>query len=73
MGGNLMSGRRRHQVIETAIETVTQHLHSSDVGEQLGRLPAGDPRLVRRPTGPPSTWPDFRAAARARWADAVAA
>lgn len=67
MGGNLMSSSRRHQVIETAVETVTQHLRESEVGERLARLPAGDPRLVRRPGGPPSSWPDFRAAARERW------
>ncbi|HLY49882.1 MAG TPA: patatin-like phospholipase family protein [Solirubrobacteraceae bacterium] len=73
MGGNLMSSKRRHQVIETAIDTVTDHLRGSEVGERLGRLPAGDQRLVRRPSGPPSAWPDFRAAARARWPDALAA
>jgi NTE family protein len=73
MGGNLMSSKRRHQVIETAIETVTEHLRASEVGERLACLPAGDSRLVRRPDGPPSTWPDFRAAARDRWADALAA
>jgi hypothetical protein len=67
MGGNLMSSKRRHEVIETAVGTVTEHLHDSEVGERLKALPAGDPRLVRRPDGPPSTWPDFRAAARERW------
>jgi NTE family protein len=73
MGGNLMSSRRRHEVIETAIGTVTEHLRESGVGERLSSLPQGDPRLVRRPTGPPSTWPDFRAAARDRWAELQAA
>jgi NTE family protein len=69
MGGNLMSSRRRHQVIETAISTATEHLHESGLVSQLAALPQGDPRLVQRPGGPPSTWPDFRLAARARWAD----
>jgi NTE family protein len=73
MGGNLMSSSRRHQVIETAVETVTRHLHESEVGDRLATLPQGDPRLVRRPSGPPSTWPDFRAAARERWVTLEAA
>jgi len=73
MGGNLMSSRRRHEVIETAVRTVTEHLRESPVGARLSELPAGDPRLVHRPSGPPSTWPDFRTAARDRWADLRAA
>lgn len=73
MGGNLMSSKRRHEVIETAVATVTEHLRDSGIGERLKELPPGDVRLVRRPSGPPSTWPDFRAAARERWAAATAA
>jgi NTE family protein len=73
MGSNLMSSRRRNEVIKTAVRTVTEHLHESPVGTRLTELPAGDPRLVRRPNGAPSTWPDFRAAARDRWADPQAA
>ncbi len=73
MGSNLMSSKRRHQVVERAVETVTDHLRGSEVGERLAALPQGDQRLVRRPSGPPSTWPDFRAAARARWAQELAA
>ena len=73
MGGNLMSSRRRHEVIETAVGSVTEHLLGSEVGERLSSLPPGDPRLVRRPPGPPSTWPDFRAAARNRWSELRAA
>jgi NTE family protein len=73
MGGNLMSSRRRHQVIQTATGTVREHLHESGVAERLSSLPPGDPRLVRRPSEPPSTWPDFRAAARDRWAEPIAA
>lgn len=67
MGGNLMSGKRRHEVIEVAIESVTERLRGSELGERLSRLPSGDPRLTHRPAGPPSSWPDFRAAARERW------
>jgi NTE family protein len=73
MGGNLMSSRRRHEVIETAVGTVTDHLRESGVGKRLSSLPQGDPRLVRRPAGPPSTWPDFRAAAQERWTELQAA
>jgi NTE family protein len=73
MGGNLMSSKRRHEVIETAIETTTEVLRGSELGARLAKLPAGDPRLVRRPAGPPSTWPDFRTAARERWGELQAA
>jgi NTE family protein len=69
MGGNLMSSRRRHEVIETAVGSVTEHLRSTPVGERLATLPPGDTRLVDRPSGPPSTWPDFQVAARERWAE----
>jgi NTE family protein len=73
MGGNLMSSKRRHETIERAIETTTEQLRRSDLGGRLAALPPGDPRLVNRPAGPPSTWPDFRAAARERWAQKLAA
>jgi NTE family protein len=66
MGTNLMSRRRRHDVIETAVRTVSDHLRSSPVGEQLAQLPRGLPALVRRPRGPVESWPDFRALARER-------
>ena len=73
MGTNLMSSSRRHAVIETAVGTVTERLRSSADGSLLAELPAGDPRLVRRPDGPPSTWPDFRTAAAVRWEERRAA
>jgi NTE family protein len=73
MGDNLMSSRRRHATIETALGTVRAQLRESGAGERLSGLPAGDPRLVRRPSGPPSSWPDFRAAARERWVELRAA
>jgi NTE family protein len=68
MGTNLMSARRRREVVTTAVTTVAEHLGRSPLGARLAQLPAGDPALVQRPAGPPSTWPDFRAAARERWA-----
>ena len=51
----------------------TACLRESDLGARLSSLPSGDPRLVHRPPGPPSTWPDFRAAARERWDELQAA
>jgi hypothetical protein len=62
MGHNLMSGTRRQQVIETAIETTRAQLEDSRVKELLADLPAGEPHKVRRPDGPPSSWPELRPA-----------
>jgi len=73
MRGNLMSGRRRHETIETAIETTTGQLRESGIGRRLAALGPGHPHLVRRPAGPPSSWPDFRELARARWGTREAA
>ncbi|HZE05388.1 MAG TPA: patatin-like phospholipase family protein [Solirubrobacteraceae bacterium] len=73
MGSNLMSARRRREVTNTAVETVTRELRKGTAGARLAELPAGDPPLLRRPAGPPSTWPDFRELARARWQVARAA
>lgn len=66
MGTNLMSRSRRDAVIETAVRSVTEHLRASPVAERLARLPAGAPALVRRPPGPPASWPDLQAAAQDR-------
>ena len=54
MGTNLMSRTRRHEVVETAVQTVTEHLNQSPVGERLAALPQGLPGIVRRPKGPSS-------------------
>jgi hypothetical protein len=67
MGKNLMSRGRRNEVIEMAVETMTARLRQSPLGERLAELPRGLPELVRRPRGPVSSWPDFRALATARW------
>ena len=48
MGGNLMSSRRRHEVIETAVRTVTEHLRESPVGDATGRA------ARRRPAARPA-------------------
>jgi NTE family protein len=60
MGSNLMSRRRRHDVIRVAIETVGAQLREPEVAERLSGLPPGAPERVRRPPGPPSTWPPLR-------------
>ncbi len=57
MGPNLMSTRNRNPVIQTAIRTVGEQLRASGVAELLDGLAAGNPYRVRRPDGPPSTWP----------------
>src|SRR3954454_24066243 len=57
MGPNLMSTRNRNPVIRTAIRTVREQLRAPGVAELLAELPPGAPYRVRRPDGPPSTWP----------------
>jgi NTE family protein len=68
---NLMSTRNRNRVIQTARRTVAEQLRASGSRELLAELPQGDPRRVRRPSGPPSTWPrldEIRALVRAQFA-----
>jgi NTE family protein len=60
MGPNLMSPRNRNRVIEVARRTVAEQLREPANGDLLAELPAGDPRKVSRPEGPPSEWPDWR-------------
>jgi NTE family protein len=59
MGGNLMSRSRRNEVIELASRTVRTRLRESGVRKALAKLPPGEPGRVRRPEGPPSTWPRY--------------
>ena len=67
MGTNLMSSRRRRDVLGRGRQSVVEHLGESGLGDVLReRLPAGLPALVRRPAGPPSRWPSFRALAERR-------
>jgi NTE family protein len=74
MGGNLMSRDRRHDVVETAVRTVTEHIRGTPLGVQLAQLPsAPNKRLIRRPKGPPSSWPDFHEAALMRFKPQAAA
>ena len=60
MGPNLMSPRRRNEVIEVARHTIGSQLAEPRNRELLADLPPGDPLKVRRPEGPPSEWPDWR-------------
>jgi NTE family protein len=63
MGNNLMSGARRQQVIETAVETVREQLRRPRARDLLAGMPPGEEHKVRRPDGDPSTWPELRPAA----------
>jgi NTE family protein len=64
MGRNLMSGARRHDVVELAERTVTAQLRSAPLRELLDDLPRGEPHKIERPAGPPSSWPEIGPAAR---------
>ena len=59
-----MSAERRQHVIETARETVAKQLSNPAIRELLEDLPAGEAHKLRRPPGPPSTWPDIQGAVR---------
>ena len=72
MGTNLMSAKRRNQVIEVAVQTVADHLRAPEIRARLSELPPGDPMLVRRPRGPLIGRPQFDCLARRRWVAAKA-
>ena len=59
MGSNLMSGKRRHEVIETAMRTVAKQLRGPELRELVAGLPEGEPHKIERPPGPPSSWPSI--------------
>jgi NTE family protein len=67
MGTNLMSSRRRHQVIDVAVRTVAERLREPSVRDLLASLPAGNPKLVRASSRPVTHPPDFPRLARERW------
>jgi NTE family protein len=71
MGRNLMSGSRRHQVIETAEVSVAEQLRRPEVHALLDGLAKGEPHKIRRPEGPPSSWPELRLASRTERAKAA--
>jgi NTE family protein len=68
MGTNMMSRRRRHRVIELAVQTVSEQLREHPMRHLLRRLPRGETYRLRRPAGGPADWPPEalpRGAARA--------
>jgi NTE family protein len=71
MGHNLMSASRRQQVIATATHTVREQLQRPEVKALLRDLPPGEPHKIRRPSGPPSSWPPLRPAVYAERARAA--
>jgi NTE family protein len=64
MGRNWMSAERRQHVIETAEVTVAEQLRRPEIRALLEGLPKGEPHKISRPPGPPSSWPEMRAAGR---------
>jgi NTE family protein len=73
MGTNLMSAKRRHQVIEVAAQTVAHHLREPEIRQRLRASPPGEPMLVCRPPGPLTQPLDFGRLARRRWVAAAKA
>ncbi|MDQ3644159.1 MAG: hypothetical protein M3356_01445 [Actinomycetota bacterium] len=65
-----MSGRRRNEVIETAVRTATMELRAPSVSAVLADLPQGQAHKIARPEGPPDAWPEMVPAARGRKAAA---
>lgn len=57
MGRNLMSGRRRDEVLAAATRTVTEQLRAPHARAALAGLAPGEPHKIARPEGPPDTWP----------------
>ena len=64
-----MSAGRRQQVIESAERAVREQLQRPDAQELLAGLPPGEPHKLRRPDGPPASWPRLRPAPRRRRPD----
>lgn len=59
MGRNLLSARRRQDVIEMAVRSVTEQLRESASERLLKALPEGPPHKIDRPSGPVEDWPDL--------------
>jgi NTE family protein len=57
MGPNLMSTKRRHGVIEVAVRSVSHQMERH--ARHFRGLPPSQPVKVRRPDGPPTSWPRF--------------
>ena len=48
-----------NEVIETAQRTVAQQLRTGDARGLVGDLPPGEPHKIRKPDGPPASWPEL--------------
>jgi NTE family protein len=60
MGTNWLSSRRRHAVIEQAIETVGEQLRAPEVRRELKGLPPGEPHRIKEPTDiPQEAWSEI--------------
>ena len=59
IGNNMMSGRRRNEVIDTARRTVARAVNLPGIRDHLSGLPAGEPHKIARPPGPPDQWPQI--------------
>lgn len=59
IGRNLMSGRRRNEIIDTASRTVARSVALPGIRELLTGLPQGQPHKLARPAGPADQWPDI--------------
>ncbi|MGB2939244.1 MAG: patatin-like phospholipase family protein [Candidatus Dormiibacterota bacterium] len=60
MGTNWLSGRKRHAVIEQAIETVGAQLRAPEMRQLLEGLPPGESYRVKEPTDiPVETWSEI--------------
>ena len=57
MRGNVMSTARRHIVLETARTTMRRQIRESVLPDLLRHLPRAPEHRLRRPDGPPSSWP----------------
>ena len=58
MGSNLMSSRNRHATLEMARRTTREQIAHPEIAEALSSLPrAARAEKVRRPEGPPESWP----------------
>jgi NTE family protein len=60
MGPNLMSTKRRNEVIAVATRTVAEQLRAPEVRELVEDLPKGAPEKIHRPDERPSRWPKLR-------------
>ena len=73
MGTNLMSGRRRNEVIAVAVETVARHLQEPEIKARLRGLPPGVPEFVQRPPGRLPGLSELAGRADERWQSGSAA